>query len=383
MFLDFLINLRAQNLNIGMGQWLAFLDALGKGLATDVPGMYELGRALLCKSETEYDQYDVAFGTTFNGVALPEDLREKIEALLKNVHGMNSDAPEPRTFETLADLLEQYRKTLQEQEGEHNGGNRWVGTGGTSPYGRGGRNPEGMAKGDGSGNRSGFRMPNDRRWKGYRGDRVLDVRDLHVVLRALRSLAREGRMELDLDGTIDATCHNGGEIDIIEKRERKNRLKIVLMMDAGGSMAPHAEKIEKLFTAAKRVKSFRSLDTYTFHNCVYNHVYTDIDQLKRKPTSEVLANLDSKHRVIFVGDASMAPYELFSSFSWPGNSNALSGVDWLRRLRERCPASIWLNPDPQKYWKHPTVSAIGGIFPMFELTVDGVRDGVRKLRAPS
>ena len=211
---------------------------------------------------------------------------------------------------------------------------------------------------------------------------MLDVRDLKVVLRSLRSLVRDGNWALDLDGTIDRTAKNAGDIEIVEERERKNRLKVVLFMDSGGSMLPHSEKVERLFSAAKEVKTFREFKSYAFHNCVYGRLYTDIEQLERVPTSEVLANLTPQHRLIFVGDASMAPYELFSPFSWPGQGDGLSGLDWLQRFRERCPGAIWLNPDPERWWDHPTVRAIGGLFPMFPLTVEGVEDGVRRLRAP-
>jgi len=215
----------------------------------------------------------------------------------------------------------------------------------------------------------------------YRGDRTLDVRDLKVALRALRSLAREGEWELDLDETIDQTARNAGDIEIVEQRARKNRLHVVLLMDAGGSMAPHAEQVERLFSAAKAMKTFKTFRHLFFHNCVYQYLHEDFEQMKRVPTHEVLASLTPQHRLIFVGDASMAPYELFSSFSWP-TDHALPGIDWLRRMHERCPASVWLNPDPQAYWRHPTVETIGRIFPMYPLSVHGLRESIKKLRAP-
>jgi uncharacterized protein with von Willebrand factor type A (vWA) domain len=152
-------------------------------------------------------------------------------------------------------------------------------------------------------------------------------------------------------------------------------------MDAGGSMSPHAGKVERLFSAASRIRTFRSFKSYSFHNCVYDRLYTDIETGERIPTAKVLETLTPRHRLVFVGDASMAPYELFSPFGWP-TEGALAGIEWLRRLKERCPGSIWLNPDPERWWQHPTVSAIGRIFPMFELSVDGLRGAVRRLRAP-
>lgn len=382
MFARFLIALRGKGLGVGIGDWLVFLQALSKGLATTPDELYELGRALICRSEAEYDAYDQAFAEAFDGVVLPPDLAERVARWLADPRARPDAVGEAR-FGNLSELLAALAELAEQQDAEHHGGSRWLGAGGTSPWGQGGRNAFGVALGqDPQGGRTGVRAAVERKWRDYRGDRTLDVRDLAVVLRALRSLQRDGRPELDVDETIDLTCRNGGDLEIVERPERKNRLKVVLIMDAGGSMAPHANRVERLFSAAREVKTFRSLQSYTFHNCVYNSLYTHISQLKRLPTHEVLASLTPQHRVIFVGDGAMAPYELFGSYTWPGNGNTLSGEEWLRRFRERCPASVWLNPDPPKYWRHATVSAIGRIFPMYELTVDGVRDAVRKLRAP-
>jgi uncharacterized protein with von Willebrand factor type A (vWA) domain len=221
----------------------------------------------------------------------------------------------------------------------------------------------------------------ERRWAAYRADQTLDVRDLQVALRALRALKREGPTELDLDLTIRKTCDNAGDIDLVERPARKNQVHLVLLMDAGGSMAPHAARVAQLFTAASRLHTFRSFTSYSFHNCVYDRLYTDIEALERVPTAKVLEELTPRHRLVFVGDASMAPYELFSAYGWPGEGGR-PGIEWLKRFRERCKASVWLNPDPARWWPHPTISAIGRVFPMYELTVDGLRRAVRKLRAP-
>jgi len=153
-------------------------------------------------------------------------------------------------------------------------------------------------------------------------------------------------------------------------------------MDAGGSMAPHYERVSNLFSAADSLKTFKSFRAYSFHNCVYGWLYRDIERMDRVRTEQVLEELTPKHRLLFVGDASMAPYELFSTYGWPASRDQLAGIDWLRRFRQRCRASVWLNPDPQRYWRHPTVSAIGEVFPMYELTLDGIRDAVKTLRAP-
>lgn len=384
MFSDLLFNLRAQGLVVGVGEWQTFLDAMRRGLATDLDGTYHLGRSLLCRGEGDFDHYDIGFARTFEGATIPDDLRSKLEDWLAEAkQNPQFDQVAPHEFTSLEEVLEALRERLREQKERHDGGNRWIGTGGKSPFGHSGQAEHGVRVGGSGGSRSAVATALERRWEGYRGDRTLDLRELKVVLRMLRSLAHDGPMELDLDGTIDRTCKNAGDIEIVERRARRNRLKVVLLMDAGGSMAPHAERVERLFSAASQMKdTFKSFEAYAFHNCVYAWLYKDIEQLDKVATAEVLANLTPQHRLIFVGDASMAPYELFSPYSWPSTQPASAGIDWLRRMRERCPASIWLNPDPLRFWQHPTVSAIGRIFPMYELTVEGLKEGIKKLRVP-
>ena len=381
MFTTFLLHLRDQGLPIGVGEWLSFLDALEAGLATTPQGLYRLGRAVLCRSEADFDRFDLAFAAAFRDADIPAGLREQLEAWLQD----RIDAAEgPRVDPGIddAELWREFLERLAEQREAHNGGDRWVGTGGTSPFGNAGRAASGIRVGGSGGGRSAVAVAMERRWENYRTDRTLDVRDLEVALKTLRKLVREGRYELDLDGTIRRTCDNAGEIELVEQRARQNQVHLVLLMDAGGSMAPHHERVSRLFSAASRTKTFKSFTSYSFHNCVYGWLYHDIEQLDRIRAEAVLADLTPQHRLIFVGDASMAPYELFSTFSWPGESGSMAGLDWLKRFRARCPASVWINPDPLRYWNHPTVSAIGRVFEMFELSVDGLHRAVRKLRAP-
>ncbi|MEZ4241166.1 MAG: VWA domain-containing protein [Myxococcota bacterium] len=341
--------------------------------------LYAVGRALLCRSEADFDRYDLAFAAAFRDAVLTPELREKLEAWLRNAQRAEGERVEPSIADQ--DLWRELMERLREQTERHDGGNRWVGTGGTSPFGHGGRAARGIRVGGEGGGRSAVGMALERAWEGYRTDRTIDVRDFEVALRSLRKLVREGDTELDLDETIERTAKNAGEIEIVERRARTNQVHLVLMMDAGGSMSPHHETVSRLFSAATRTRGFKSFTAYSFHNCVYGTLYRDIEQLDRVPTEKVLGTLGPRHRIILVGDASMAPYELFSAYSWPGHDR-LAGIDWLRRLRARAPSSVWLNPDPRRYWDHPTVSAIGGLFPMFELTVAGIRDAVRRLRLP-
>lgn len=380
MFTTFLYNLRGQGLSVGTGEWLTFLGAVKRGLATDLNGIYALGRALLCKSETEYDSFDLGFAQTFNSAVLPDELREKLEQWLNR----NANRPDgewvDHEFQELEDLFKAFQERLAEQKEEHNGGSRWIGTEGTSPFGNSGRARNGIRVGGAGGGRQAVMVAQDRAWANYRADRVLEVRDMKVALHALRNLIREGAWELSLDKTIDRTAQNAGDIEIVEERDRKNQVHVVLLMDAGGSMAPHYETVSRFFSAAQQVGTFKSFTHYSFHNCVYNWLYTDYEQYERVPTRKVLDNLTPKHRLIFVGDASMAPYELFNPFGWPHEGH-IAGLEWLQRFRARCRSSVWFNPDPERYWNHPTVHAIGQTFPMFPLTLEGLRDGVKKLRA--
>lgn len=377
MFTDFLYTLRSCGLPVGLGEWDTLLVALQRGIIATPQELYDVGRAILCRTESDFDKYDVAFASAFQGATLPEEMRQKLEQWLKSAMAAQGERVEPNIANE--DLWRELLKRLSEQKEAHNGGNRWVGTGGTSPFGHSGLAARGIRVGGSGGGRSAVGLALERAWEGYRTDRVLDVRDFEVALRALRKLVREGEQEVDLPGTVDKTAKNAGDIELVEHPARINQVHLVLMMDAGGSMAPHHDLVSRLFSAAARTKGFKSFTSYSFHNCIYSMLYRDIEQLVRVPTETVLASLGPKHRIILVGDASMAPYELFTAHGWPG-TEPVAGIDWLGRLRGRAPNSIWLNPDPIRYWDHPTVSAIGAIFPMFPLTVDGLRSAVRKLR---
>jgi uncharacterized protein with von Willebrand factor type A (vWA) domain len=380
LFLPLLFNLRAQGLKVGLQEWLPFIDGLASGLAKNLDEVYRLGRAVLVHSEVHYDAYDLAFHATFSGVELEDKLKKALEAWLNDpaeFHAMREAGQ--HDFASLEELLEAFRKTLAEQKGRHQGGNRWVGTGGTSPFGNSGRANQGIRVGGSGGGRSAVQVAADRRWANYRTDARLEVRDFKVALRALRKLVREGREVLDLDDTIDQTCKNAGDIELVFNKDRSNKVRLVLLMDAGGSMAPHHELVSRLFTAAKEQKHFKTFDHYYFHNCVYRYLYRDYETFDRRPTEDVLRDLTHEHRLVFVGDASMAPWELFSSAGGYGDDSP-TGIEWLQRFKSRCPNSVWLNPDPMTYWEHPTVEAIGRVFPMFPLTVGGLKDGVKKLR---
>ena len=245
-------------------------------------------------------------------------------------------------------------------------------------FGHSGRNDQGIRIGGESRGRGAVQVAEERRWGAYRTDMTLSVRDFKVALALLRNLARDGREELDVDGTIARTARGGGEIELAFARERVNRVRLVLLMDVGGSMEPHAATVSRMFTAATEMKIFKTFDAYYFHNAPYRWLYRNYATYDRRLTADVVRDLTPEHRVIFVGDASMAPWELFNSgFGDTGPS----GLDWIQRMGRKAPASAWLNPDPPRYWDHPTVRAIASAVPMFQLSVDGLRSAVRSLRA--
>jgi uncharacterized protein len=381
MFDLLLLNLKSQGLRVGMSEWLTFLSGIEKGLVVDLEGLYGFGRAVLCTSESWYDAWDLAFTATFQGVELPPVLKDELLAWL-------ADAKVPSEGRTPVDMdLDEMRRRflerLREQKERHDGGSKWIGTKGKSPFGSGGVAETGIRVGPGGG-RSAVEVAGDRAWKNYRTDERLETRDLRVALKALRNLAREGRPELDVKRTIRRTADNAGDIDLVFRPGKRNRVHLVLLMDSGGSMEPHTRLVEQLFTAAKEAKGFKSFQALSFHNVPYGWLYRDYESYDRVRVEELLREWTPSHRLVWVGDASMAPWELFSAgyHDWTGKGGATaSGLDWLKRIHEHCPASVWLNPDPERFWVHSTVSAVQAVFPMFPLTLGGLRDAVRKLKA--
>jgi uncharacterized protein with von Willebrand factor type A (vWA) domain len=380
MFLDFLALLRARGLPVGSGEWLALLESLRRGIVTDLDGLHRVGRAIVCRSEADFDAWDTAFAEAFRNLTVDPALRARFEEWLAKQAERPEGVSVPHGHKTPEDLWKAFLDTLRQQTEAHHGGNRWVGTGGTSPFGHSGNAAQGIRVGGPGGGRQAVAVADQRAWRAYRSDQPIDERDVSVALRALRRFARDGEVEVDLDATVDATGRNGGDIDIVERRSRRNRVRLVLLLDTGGSMEPYTRRVEALLSAAVRERSFRSLQTWSFHNVPYGWLYTDIGTQHRERTEAVLDRVGPHHRLIVVGDACMAPWELFQSGGWPGTAD-LSGLDWLRRIRGRFRHAAWLNPEPRETWAHPTIDAIGRVFPMHELTIQGLRDAVRTLCA--
>jgi uncharacterized protein len=389
-FLDFFYNLRAHRVPVSTHNWLALMQALGEGLHGDsLDGFYQVARCLLVSSETHYDGFDQAFAESFRGVE--RDLRrladELQEWLADPKQLLHLDPALRAALEAMGieELRRQLLERLEEQKKRHEGGNRFIGTGGTSPFGQGGMHPSGIRMGGQGGGRSALAVADARRFAAYRRDLVLDTRQIAAALRRLRTMARKGDQEeeLDLDETVDATARNCGDLEIVTRPPRKNDVRVLLLMDVGGSMEPYARLVSRLFSAACSSGGFRELRSLYFHNCVYRRVYEDAAFGKPVEVDALMQRHDAHWRLIMVGDAYMHPGELLmSSGNWWDGTRGPTGLTWLARLADRFARSAWLNPEPPQLWDAPTIAAIHEVFPMFPLTLEGLDALVRELQRP-
>lgn len=386
VFLDLFYALRQLKVPVSVTEWMALMEALDKGLArSSLTGFYNLSRSVLVKSETFYDQFDQAFAHVFRDAEMPDDIRQEILDWLSDpINRLELPEEEIQRLKhlDLDELRRELMKRLEEQTERHDGGGRWVGTGGTSPFGHSGSHPGGIRIGGPGGGRHAVQIAAERRFRNYRTDVALDVRQIKVALKRLRQFVREGpEDELDIEETIDKTCREGGEIELVFRRERKNKVKVLLLMDSGGSMTPYSRLVSRLFSAAHQMSHFRDLKAYYFHNCIYQDLFKDIYNSETEPTASLLQNLSADYKVILVGDAYMAPSELFSV----GGAidyyyhNEIAGIEWLMRIADHFRRCVWLNPMPERAYFHHTISAVGKVFPMFPLTLDGLEDAVKKL----
>ena len=386
MLIDFLFELRRRKLPVSTHEWMALMEAMAMGLhESSLDGFYHLCRAICVKDIAQYDAYDEAFLAYFKDVHTDSlRLTEELQAWLADpraLAGLTEEQREALRALDLEQLRALFEQRLREQKERHDGGNRWIGTGGTSPFGTGGRNPTAMRVGGGGG-RSAMAVADERRFKEYRRDVVLDVRQIDVALRGLRRLGREGAQEeLDLDETVDETCKNAGELEIVFRPPRRNRVKVLLLMDVGGSMDPHAELVSRLFTAASRSGRFAKFRSFYFHNCVYNSVYEDALFNKGLPVADLLAGSDRDEKLVVVGDALMHPAELLDAGGslYLQSQTRASGVEWLRRLAHHFRSAAWLNPEPDRFWNGTTIEVIASVLPMWPLTLDGLAGAVRYL----
>jgi len=393
MLVRFFLMLRAAGVPVSLTEFLALLEALKARVGTlSVEDFYVLGRTVLVKDERHYDRYDRVFGAHFKGLeqafaalgeaSVPEEwLRRMAELTL---------SPEERAkVEALGGfdkLMEALKERLREQQGRHEGGNKWIGTAGRSPFGAYGYNPEGIRIGqDGSRNRSAVKVWDRREFRNLDDSVELGTRNIKLALRRLRRFAREGAAEeLDLGGTIDATARNAGWLDLKLVPERHNAIKVLLFLDVGGSMDDHVRACEELFTAART--EFKHLEYYYFHNFVYETVWRDNRRrhAERIPTPEVLRTYGPDYRLVFVGDATMGPYEIVQ----PGGSiehwNEEAGATWLGRLTRAYPKHVWLNPEPEDRWEYvPSIGVARQLLDgrMYPLTLAGIDRAMRALNS--
>jgi uncharacterized protein len=389
MFLTFFTELRAAQVPVTLREYLTMLEALDADLAgKKVEDFYYLSRACLVKDERNLDKFDRVFGHVFKGLENLAQALEKAEIpaeWLRKLAEKYLTEEEKRQIEAMGwdKLLETLRERLKEQKGRHRGGSKWIGTAGTSPYGAYGYNPEGIRIGqDGNRNFRAVKVWDKREFKDLDDAVELGVRNMRIALRRLRRFARTGAAEeLDLDGTIHETAHKG-YLDVKLRPERRNAVKVLLFLDVGGSMDWHVEQAEELFSAARA--EFKHFEHFYFHNCLYERVWKENRRRFHEvtPTQDVIRTYPSDYRVVFVGDASMSPYEI----AMPGGSvehwNEEPGEVWLNRVLAHFPKAVWLNPVPRNQWDYTqSVRHIGRIFSnrMFPLTLEGLDQAMREL----
>jgi uncharacterized protein with von Willebrand factor type A (vWA) domain len=389
MFLDFFLLLKEEGLPVSIGEYLNLLEALNKRVTRfSVEEFYFLSKTILIKHEQFLDRYDLLFGNYFHGVELTDSEKKEIpkDWLQKEIDRLFSEEEKAMIEKMggLDKLMERLQQLLEEQKEKHQGGNKWIGTGGTSPFGNSGFNPEGIIIGGKGGGRSAVKIWEKRQFQNYSSDVELNTRNIKLALKRLRILTREGiEDELDLHTTIEKTSRNGGYLEIEMQPAKKNRVKVLLFFDVGGSMDPYVELCEQLFSAAK--SELKHLEFFYFHNCVYESIWKDNNMRfsDRIPTFEILHKFNQDYRVIFVGDATMSPYELTAQGGSVEHYNDETGIAWLQRFVTKFPNTVWLNPSNEYYWDGtPTVKIIKEVFKdrMFPMTLDGLAKAMKTLK---
>ncbi len=393
MFLPFFDNLRKAGVPVSLREFLSFLEGMKAGLATyDIEAFYFLARTIMVKNEAHLDRFDRAFATTFEGLDAipPEAVLDAVDIpaeWLEKLAEKHLTAAEKADIAALGGfdkLMETLKQRLAEQKGRHQGGNKWIGTAGTSPFGAYGYNPEGVRIGqDKSRHQRAVKVWDKREFRNLDDSVALGTRNIKVALKRLRRWARDGAAdELDLDGTIRATAEHG-YLDVKTRPERRNAVKVLLFLDIGGSMDPHVKVVEELFSAAK--SEFKHFQHFYFHNCLYEGVWKDNRRRwdAQTPTWDVLHTYGPDYKCIFVGDASMSPYEI----AYPGGANehmnAEAGAVWLARARDHWRDTLWINPVEERYWPYTqSISMICDIFGaerMVPMTLDGINRGMKAL----
>ena len=392
MFIKFFENLRKSGVPVSLREYLTFLEALSKNLATyEIENFYILGRTIMVKDERHLDRFDRAFSYTFNGLEevslqdiinireLPQDWLMK----LAEKHLSKQEMKEINSLGGFEKLMETLKKRLEEQKSRHQGGNKWIGTAGTSPFGAYGYNPEGIRIGQNeSRHKKAVKVWDKRNFKNLDDTIEIGTRNIKVALKRLRKWARDGaEEELDIDKTIQSTAENG-YLDVKTRPERRNAVKVLLFLDVGGSMDPYIKLVEELFSAAR--SEFKHLEYFYFHNCIYEGVWRDNRRrwTEQIPTDEIIRTYGNDYKCICVGDASMSPYEI----AFPGGANehynAEAGQVWLNRIRCQWPNNLWINPVKQNLWGYTqSIEMIKEIFEnkMVPMTLEGLEQGMKEL----
>lgn len=393
MLIDFFYALRAAKLPVSVKEFLALLEALHAGVvgprsadAWSIDDLYYLARTVLVKDEKHFDKFDRAFGTYFKGVEqVVGDTRDIPEDWLRQMLEKHLSPEELAAIEKMGwdELMETLKKRLEEQQGRHEGGNKWIGTGGTSPFGHGGHNPQGIRIGGKSRNRTAVKVWEARNYRDYDDSQELGTRNIKVALRRLRKFARAGGdLELDLPDTIRATAANAGWLDLKMVPERRNNVKVLLLMDVGGTMDAHIARVEELFSAAKA--EFKHLEFYYFHNCVYDFVWRNNKRrfAEKFETWDIIRKYNKDYKLVFVGDAMMSPFEILHIGGSVEYNNPEPGAEWLSRLTHAFPQHAWINPEPQAYWQYQeSTSIIQRLMSqrMYPLTLKGLEEAMRLL----
>lgn len=389
MLIDFFYALKKSKVPVSIQEFLTLLDALKKEvIPPSINDFYYLARMSLVKDEKYYDRYDKTFGTYFNGIENLLELYPDIplewleEKLKRDLTPEEKNALEK--FTSPEELIKRLKELLDEQKERHEGGKKWIGTGGASAFGNNGYHPEGVRIGGKSaGNRTAIKVWDERNFADYDDSVELGTRNIKIALRRLRRFAREGQQtELDLDQTITATATNAGFLDIKMRPERHNQVKVLLLMDVGGSMDDHIARVEELFSAAS--SEFKHLEHYYFHNCLYDFVWKNNRRrtIEKIPTIDILRKYGSDYKLIFVGDATMSPYEILAVGGSVEYSNNEPGATWINRMLDHFTHHAWLNPEPEHVWQYrQSVSIIKDLIKskMYPVTIQGLESAMRDL----
>ena len=392
MFLNFFIELRNVKVPVSLREYLSLLDCLDKNVISfKVENFYYLSRASLIKNEKHIDRFDLVFSKVFKGIEdiSLEDLLNKVDIPKEWVKKLSEKLLTPEEMEEIKSLggfdklMETLKKRLSEQEKRHQGGNKWIGTAGTSPFGAYGYNPEGVRIGqDKSRHKKAIKVWDKREFKDLDDKSELGSRAMKIALKRLRQWARTGiQEEIDIDSTIKSTAKNG-YLDIKTQKEKNNSIKVLLFLDVGGSMDPYVKKVEELFSASRSV--FKNLEYFYFHNCLYEGVWKNNRRRwnEQISTFEVLNTYGKEYKCIFVGDASMSPYEILFPGGANEHFNKIAGKDWLFKAISQWESHIWINPVPKKYWDYTqTIKMVSDIFSgkMVPLTLSGLDKGMKQL----